>query len=212
MADLVLHARKWEGRTALSCLEGRKRREISFRDLCDDIEAFSRGFLELGLKKGDRVAVFSSNNVSWLPLTLGMNLTGIINVPRGENAHADDMAYIVEHSGSVLAIVENESVLGKLDPGAHPRLERLYSIDPIEHVRTIDEIRELGRRSRRRLQEVGPDDIASIIYTSGTTGRPKGVMLSHHNILSNISALYSRVPVTTEDLAVSALPAWHIFE
>jgi long-chain acyl-CoA synthetase len=212
MADLVSHARMWGDRTALSCMQGGTRLEISFTELCDDIEAFGRGFVELGLKKGDRVAVFSSNNTNWLPLTLGMNLAGVINVPRGENVHEDDMAYIVEHSGAVLAIVEKGTVLAKLDRRRHANLRAVYSIDPIESISGIGKIRELGRGSARDLEAVGPDDIASIIYTSGTTGRPKGVMLSHHNILSNIAALYERVPVTTEDLAVSALPAWHVFE
>jgi long-chain acyl-CoA synthetase len=91
-------------------------------------------------------------------------------------------------------------------------VKEVFSIEKIKGVPDIASIRDLGGKSRKRLNPVAGDDLACIIYTSGTLGRPKGVMLSHYNILSNIQALHERVPVTPEDRAISALPAWHIFE
>jgi len=212
MADLVEFSKKWGDRPALSCLVDGKKQIISFTELCEEINSFSRGFVEMGLKKGDRVAVFSSNTVRWVSFSLGMNNTGIINVPRGENASEEDMNYITEHSGARIAIVENETVLKKFRAHPHKNIEAVYSIDSVSSIPGIDEIRERGIKSKKMLFPVEPDDIASIIYTSGTTGRPKGVMLSHYNIISNITSLHSRVPVTPEDRSISALPAWHIFE
>jgi long-chain acyl-CoA synthetase len=212
MADLVESAREWGDRPALSCLVDGKKQVISFTDLCEEINSFSRGFLEMGLKKGDRVAVFSSNTVRWVSFSLGMNITGIINVPRGENASEEDMNFITEHSGARIAIVENEAVFKKFRSHTHKNIETVYSIEKAPSLPSIDEILERGRKSKKSLFPVEPDDTASIIYTSGTTGKPKGVMLSHYNIVSNITSLHRRVPVTPEDRAISALPAWHIFE
>jgi long-chain acyl-CoA synthetase len=212
MAELVEYAKKWGGRPALSCLVQGKKHIISFNELCDDIVNFSRGFIEMGLEKGDRVVVFSSNNIRWLSFSLGMNNTGIINVPRGENASEEAMDYIVEHSGARIAIVENETVYKKFYTRAHNKIEGVYTIEEVDSLPKIDEIMERGKNSTKALYTVEPDDTASIIYTSGTTGLPKGVVLSHNNIISNITALHRRVPVTPEDRAISALPAWHIFE
>jgi long-chain acyl-CoA synthetase len=212
MFDLLRHARAWGERPALSRLTDGKKEVITFTRLCDDIERYARGYMELGLKKGDKVALFSSNTINWVALTLGMNVTGIVYVPRGENASAQDMDYILGHSGAKMVIVENEAVLKKLNGARRGKVKKVFSIDRTKGVPDTASIRELGSKSRKRLNPVSGGDLACIIYTSGTMGRPKGVMLSHYNIISNIRALHERVPVTPDDRAVSALPAWHIFE
>jgi long-chain acyl-CoA synthetase len=212
MADLVGDMKKWGETTALSEISGGERFEISFVRLHEDIHAYARGYLQLGLKKGDRVAVFSSNNINWVAFTLGMNVTGIINVPRGENSTAADMSYIIEHSEARYVIVENGFVLKKLLAERPARIKEVFTIFPIAGYRSIEDIRALGKKSRKKPSAVDGEDIASIIYTSGTTGRPKGVMLRHRNIIKNITTLHERVPAGPEDKAVSALPAWHAFE
>ena len=212
MWDLVTHVKKWGETVALSEIREEKRIKISFQRLYEEILEYARGYLELGLKKGDKVAVFSSNNINWVGFTLGMNVTGIINVPRGENSSRDDMSYIIQHSDARFAIVENEFVLKKLDAKRSASLREIFTIVPVPGHRTIEDITTLGRKSRKKPAPVEGEDIASIIYTSGTTGRPKGVMLRHRNIIKNITTLHERVPATPEDKAISALPAWHAFE
>jgi long-chain acyl-CoA synthetase len=212
MWDLVTHMKKWGERIALSEVREEKRNTISFHRLYEDILDYARGYLELGLKKSDKIAVFSSNNINWVGFTLGMNITGIINVPRGENSSADDMSYIIEHSDARFAIVENEFVLKKLEAHRPDSLRDIFTIDTVPGYRTIEEIRALGKKSRKKPAQVEGEDIASIIYTSGTTGRPKGVILCHRNIIKNITTLHERVPTGPEDKAISALPAWHAFE
>lgn len=212
MFQLLQHARGWGERPALSRLADGEKETVTFSRLCDDIERYARGYMALGLGKGDKVALFSSNNINWVALTLGMNVTGIVYVPRGENASIEDMDYIIEHSDAKMVIVENEAVLKKLRSAAHRKVKKVFSIEKTKGVPDVASIGELGARSRKRLNPVTGEDLACIIYTSGTLGKPKGVMLTHNNILSNIQALFERVPVTSEDRAVSALPAWHIFE
>jgi long-chain acyl-CoA synthetase len=212
MWDLLTHMKKWGDRAALSEVRDEKRLEISFNQLYRDILDYTRGYLELGMKKGDKIAVFSSNNINWVGFTLGMNVTGIINVPRGENSSADDMSYIIEHSDARFAIIENDFVLKKLDAHRPASLEEVFTIYPVSGYRTIEEIKAIGKKSRKKPAPVAGVDISSIIYTSGTTGRPKGVMLSHRNIIKNITTLHERVPASPEDKAISALPAWHAFE
>jgi long-chain acyl-CoA synthetase len=119
MFDLLQHARTWGELPALSRLTDGEKEVVTFRRLCDDIERYARGYMELGLKAGDKVALFSSNTINWVAVTLGMNVTGIVYVPRGENASAQDMGYILEHSDAKAVIVENEAVLKKLN-GARP--------------------------------------------------------------------------------------------
>jgi len=201
---------------AISWKEGREIKRISYIELYDQIINYSKGFLELGLEQGDRVAIFSKNVPEWLGLTLGIDNAGLIDVPRGENTNVDEIAYILGHSEPKIVIVEDEELLDKVEKAKNKNpnlnLELIVSINRIKGVTHISEIEKRGIDSNKKIPRLDKDFTSSIIYTSGTTADPNGVELTHGNFASNITALRDRVPVTQNDLLFSILPPWHIFD
>lgn len=185
---------------------------ITFKELHNNINAYSKGFIELGLQKGESIAIFSENNPDWINITLGANNTGLIDIPRGETSTNIELEYILSESKPKILIVEDKKILDKIDLKKHPEIIHLYSIKKIDGVKNINELKELGIKSNAKLFEVQPNDTAGRIYTSGTTANPKGVELSHYNFISNVVALQDMLHLTLEDKCISYLPAWHAFE
>ncbi len=187
-------------------------KRISYAEGYESINAYSRGFLEIGLKPQDKIAIFSSNIPLWSILTLAINNAGLIDVPRGHDSEPEEINYILEHSKARIAIVENREILEKLNKHRHKELQLILSIEEIPGVRHISQIEQVGTISKKGLPKVERRDTASIIYTSGSTGIPKGVELSHYNFISNAVAALYRIKVRPEDKFISILPAWHAFE
>jgi len=204
-----------EGRgcaTAISWKEDSKLHKLSFKELYHQIIHYSKGFLQLGLGPGDRIAIFSRNIPEWIGITLGIDNAGLIDVPRGETSTLEEINYIIEHSQAKVAIVEDDTLLDRVKERKHPNLEGILSIREINGVTNILKIEEKGKNSKKSLPDLTKNDTASIIYTSGTTGTPKGVELTHGNFVSNINAVLKRVPIFDNDKLISILPAWHAFE
>ncbi|TRZ43691.1 AMP-dependent synthetase/ligase [Robertkochia solimangrovi] len=181
----------------------------------------SRGLLRSGINPNDKIAVISSNNrTEWHIADIGILQVGAQNVPIYPTIAEEDYAYILNHSESVICIVSDQEVYNKLNSVRDqiPKLREVYSFNEIKGVKNFREILELGKDDSNqheveaRKAVVTEDDLATIIYTSGTTGRPKGVMLSHKNITSNVMASHERVPLEPGDKALSFLPICHIFE
>jgi long-chain acyl-CoA synthetase len=191
---------------------GQEIQNIGFQGLHDIINEYSRGFIELGLKKGDRVALVSGNNPQWMSLSLGANNTGIIDVPINEQSTNASLEYILNHSQPKILIVEDEKTLNKINLTKHPEISYIYSIKNIDGIKNIADLQELGWKSKARIFEVFPDDTAGIIYTSGTTSEPKGVELSHYNLISNIETMQDMLQLNSADRGISNLPPWHVFE
>ena len=224
--DLVNYLPRFGNHPALQGKEGREVITVTFQELFERVTAISRGLMELGLQKGDRIALFSSNRPEWLQISLGINNAGFVDVPRGENSTAEELNYILRHSRARILIVENSQLLDKIDASSLENVDRVFSIRPIDEVDGWQSLicgktsnSSTGKAEKAEKAEkngdfpkLEEDCMASIIYTSGTTSLPKGVVLSHGNLMSNVSAVLRRITLTTEDKLLSILPAWHAFE
>ena len=182
----------------------------------------SRGLLQLGVSKGDKVAIISSNNrTEWSIVDVGVLQIGGIDVPIYPTITAEDYAYIINHSESKFCFVSDVEVYKKIKTIRKecPNLEEVYCFDQIKGCQHWTKVLELGRDAAHQpkvqaiKESVLPLDLATIIYTSGTTGTPKGVMLSHKNIVSNVFAAQKRLPLEIgKAVALSFLPLCHIYE
>lgn len=180
----------------------------------------SYAFLKLGVKKGDKIATITSNRPEWNFLDMGILQTGAIHVPIYPTISESDYKYILKHAEVKFVFVAGKELLGKINHilPEIPSLEGVYTFRKINEVKYLGDLIELGKLNRapEKLAEIGngikSSDIATLIYTSGTTGNPKGVMLSHLNILSNVMALFHIFPVDETSRCISYLPVSHVYE
>jgi len=178
--------------------------------------------LKLGVKKDDKIAIISHNNqTKWNITDLGILQVGAQDVPVYPTISADDYQYIFNHAEVKYVIVSNREIYEKVMSIRDdvPLLVDIYSFEEIPGVKNWNEIMELGKDTGNQDEldrvkaSVHEDDLATLIYTSGTTGKPKGVMLSHKNIVSTVISSETRVPkLPKEGRVISFLPACHIFE
>jgi long-chain acyl-CoA synthetase len=197
---------------------------IGYPELAERVQDLSLGLLELGVRRGDRVAILSENRPEWAITDYGCLAARAADVPIYPTLPARQAEYILRDSGAVAVVVSTAAQLEKVR-GARARLPALVHVigmDPDTagpDVLSFDAVQARGRAARerhadwRRLAlEAAPDDLATLIYTSGTTGDPKGVMLSHGNIASNVTTCVDLFSFTAEDECLSFLPLSHIFE
>lgn len=198
-----------------------KWQSTSTQEYIDKANAVSRAFLRMGVNKNDKIAVISSTNrTEWNILDIGILQVGAQNIPIYPTISAEDYEYVLNHSDSIYCFVSDEEVLAKVNSiKANTNLKEIYSFNNIDGCKHYSELLKLGKDQSNqpeldaRKDAVKPDDLATIIYTSGTTGRPKGVMLSHWNITSNVLDSIPRLPITDQQHRVlSFLPICHIFE
>jgi len=196
-------------------------KSISTQEYINKANQLSRGLLNLGIQANDKIAVISSNNrTEWNICDIGILQTGAQNVPIYPTICKEDYAYVLNHSEAVYCFVSDIEVLEKVNAiKGNTKLKGVFTFDAIEGEKPWTDILELGKdkENQKEVEErkdaVKPEDLATLIYTSGTTGKPKGVMLSHQNIVTNVLAAKKRVPLTDgEDIALSFLPICHIFE
>jgi long-chain acyl-CoA synthetase len=230
LADLPFHV---SGRYPKPLLVGQVRLGDvigqSSRDWFEQLRDLALGLSSLGVGAGDRAVIMSESRPEWLLTDLAIVTLGAVTVPVYSTLTAAQARYIVQDAGARVAFVSTAEQLEKLQSVRHqlPSLEAIVVFDaapaPGASIITLDALVARGharmmaewgvaRVFRDRARGVRPTDLATIIYTSGTTGEPKGVMLSHHNLISNVFAGYSMVPVTEEDVALSYLPLSHSFE
>lgn len=182
----------------------------------------SRAFLKLGLKINDKIAIISSSNrTEWHIIDIGILQLGAQNVPIYPTISDEEYEYILNHSEVKYCFVSDEVVLQKVLNRKKnlPHLKEIYSFENIHECKNWCELLILGEdlnndyELEQRKQNVKPNDLATLIYTSGTTGKPKGVMLSHNNIVSNILDSASRIPFDEgKGKALSFLPICHSYE
>lgn len=183
------------------------------------IDNFSLGLLKAGFNPGDKFAIISGNRTEWTFVDLGILQIGGIDVPIYPTMSATDYEYIFNDSVVKLVFVEDTTLHAKVMKviSKSPSILDVYSFDNIEGVKHWSEISALPDEALRdRLNEIKAkiktEDLATIIYTSGTTGIPKGVMLTHKNIISNVNSLRQIIPIGSRDTLLSFLPVCHIFE
>src|SRR5690554_6068208 len=183
---------------------------------------FALGLLALGLRKGDKVATVTANRPEWNFADMGMAMTGVVHVPIYPTIGEDEYRYILEHSESKCLIVGDSKLYEKLLPIAKelPTIQAIYSFEKLEGVNHFNEILAAGESKQKQLKEklqkikdsITTDDLATIIYTSGTTGVPKGVMLSHQNLVSNFVAHSQMHHLGKDHRVISFLPLCHVYE
>ena len=218
--DLLENARKnYADKTDfLACKVNGQWETYSTHDYYEKALNLSYGLLALGLKKGDHVVTVSNNRPEWNFIDMAINQAGMIHVPVYPTISDTDYRYILNHCQPKILIVSDQ----KLEPIAKeiPSLIDIYSFNKLPGVKNWKEIYQLGIEKSGDFTEkldtikesIKPDDLATLIYTSGTTGNPKGVMLSHKNILRNVEGISQIFHFGPADRTLSFLPISHVFE
>ena len=195
---------------------------LSTENFISQSRAISRALVGLGIKAGDKIAMISSNNRSeWSVIDVGLLTLGAVNIPIYPTISSKDYEYILNHSESIYCFVSDQEVYEKVKSIQKnvKSLKKVYSFDKIKGCPHWSELLYEGSKMdnddtvTKMKNQVKSEDLATIIYTSGTTGVPKGVMLSHNNVVSNVVSASKRLPLTIgQASALSFLPVCHIFE
>lgn len=206
--------------TALAKKENGEWRRYSIQEYVNTTNIISFALIKIGIKKNDKVAIISSNRPEWNILDMAIQKVGAITVPIYPTISKDDYKIIINNCEAKLAIIEGLSVLSKIEEirPEIPSIEHIYTfVKRSEQYPIWDDLISLGKENvdfeelERRESSILPSDCATIIYTSGTTGIPKGVMLSHSNILRQIENL-RQTPSKDSTRALSFLPLCHAYE
>jgi long-chain acyl-CoA synthetase len=216
-----LHARA----DLLNYKRGGEWRSISSEEFLGRVRRVALGLHALGIKRGERVGILSDSSPEWVTVDVGCQFAGVVNVPVYPTLAPQQVCYIMGDSGSRLLFVQNGSALERVR-------EAVGGCEALTHVvvmegesggggaLTLEELEARGAEleaSRPGLLEelsgaISSEDLATVIYTSGTTGEPKGVMLTHSNVVSNLVGTSERLAFTPEDVVLSVLPLSHVFE
>ena len=198
-----------------------KWKSITSKEYIAQANQISRGLINLGVKPNDKIAIISSTNrTEWNICDIGILQTGAQNVPIYPTISEEDYEYVLNHSESIYCFISDKEVLKKINKiKTKTKLIKIFTFDDIKGEESWNKVLELGKDVNtqiiveERKENVKEDDLATLIYTSGTTGKPKGVMLSHKNIVSNIISSKKYVPLDYgNSKALSFLPICHIFE
>jgi len=206
---------------------------ITYLDFYNKIEAFSCALLDFDIKKGENIAIISENMYKWLIADFSIMSVGAQDVPRGSDSTAQELLYILKHADVKISFVEGAEEVDKLlsiikelpklkifilfngsvkdVKGKLPAGLKIYSFDDLleKGFKNVDKCRPQIEKLQNNVKE---DDLVTIIYTSGTTGTPKGVMLTHKNIMHNVRVLPDVIHITHQERWLSILPVWHVFE
>ncbi|GBF23079.1 long-chain acyl-CoA synthetase [Candidatus Gastranaerophilus sp. (ex Termes propinquus)] len=189
----------------------------------DKVLSFAGALQHLGVKKGTKVAQFSENSARWMVLDQAIIACGAINAVRGSSAPASELDYIYEHSESCALVIDEIKIIDAL----HKRLSKndtLFIIyigdEDISGLKKLIEIpiftfsdfEKFAQGKKYKKPDVYKDDPLTIVYSSGTTGKPKGVLLSHGNIVSQIQVLHPAIGFKSNMRALNVLPIWHMYE
>lgn len=186
-------------------------------EIIEIVDNLSKALIAKGIKKGDRIGLMSGNRPEWNFVDFACNQLGVAIVPLYPTLSAQDLSYIVNDAEVKILFVSNKDLVEKVEKAlaANNLNIAIYTLDQVAHQKYIGELIEEGKQIDIDLksynEQVQTDDLLTLIYTSGTTGRPKGVYLTHGNIISNVEAC---APLLTDDItkALSFLPLCHIFE
>ena len=220
--DLLTHYREKfnEKDDVLAGKENGKWVKYSIGQYIEIADNISYGLLQLGVEAGDKIATISNNRPEWNFLDMGILQIGAIHVPIYPTISESDYKYILAHSEVKYVFVAGKDLMRKIQhilPDI-PNIKGVYSFTPIEGIKQLKELTDLGQSNANpeKLESIKksikPDDLATLIYTSGTTGNPKGVMLTHSNILSNVMGVKHIFPLDETCRGISYLPLCHVYE
>lgn len=225
LAELFVHAaRKHNRPNALNFKKDGEWKAISSGEMIERAEAIALGLHVLGLRKGDKAAILAANSPDWTLVDAGCQFAGVIDVPIYTTLAPDSVCYIIKDSTTKVFFLENKAAYDRI-AAVMPEclsLEKIIFFDSsdieIENAVSLSDLEQMGREQKDRglIDELKgsilPTDIATLIYTSGTTGEPKGVMLTHNNIISNVIDSGEKYTFSSDDVPLSVLPLSHVFE
>ncbi|CAL0333093.1 unnamed protein product [Lupinus luteus] len=210
---------------------------LTYNQLKEAILDFTEGLRSIGVRADEKLALFADNSCRWIIADQGMMASGAVNVVRGSRSSNEELLQIYDHSESVALAVDTPEMFNRIGKLFYSKASMRFIIllwgeksslvtegNKEVPIFTFTEVMELGRESRNATfdshdakqhhiyEEIKPDDVATLIYTSGTTGNPKGVMLSHRNLLHQIKNFGDVVPAEIGDRFLSMLPPWHAYE
>ena len=192
---------------------------ISTQEYINKANMMSEALLKLGIQRGDMIGMISNNRTEWNIVDIAISQIGAINVPIYPTISEQDYKYIFNNAGIKYCFISSKEILTKATNIKHevPSLIDIFTFDKIEGAKHWTEL--LNTANGERIDEINTikssiksSDLATLIYTSGTTGSPKGVMLSHGNIVSNVKGSYPRLPVKPGGKSLSFLPVCHVYE
>ncbi len=227
IAAIMDTCRRFAERPAFIYRVGNQELTVDYAKLREDVILLARAFEDRKITRGSRVLLLSDNRYAWIVTDLALMALGAVSIPRGSETPTQELEYILDHAECAFIVIETDILLNRhqdmlsarkeiktvfLVEGSdkHTLFSRIYAYNDILKNRTLSH--EDFDRFDRMVSEITQHDLVTIIYTSGTTGNPKGVMLSHRNILFNTETLPPIVALSEQDLWVSILPSWHIFE
>jgi long-chain acyl-CoA synthetase len=194
-------------------------RKTSTQSYIDQANEISRGLIKLGVQPGDKIALISNNRSEWNIMDIGIQQVGAIGVPVYPTISAEVYAYIFNDAKVIYCVVSDQELHDKVAAiiDQVPSLKKIYAFEDLSDCDNWQSLKcppspELDQEVENRKAAIKPDDLVTLIYTSGTTGNPKGVMLTHNNLLSNVKACEPRLPVKPTALALSFLPVCHVYE
>ncbi|PSR03907.1 MAG: long-chain fatty acid--CoA ligase, partial [Bacteroidetes bacterium SW_11_45_7] len=202
--DIVYHQRdNYPQKDALAAKENGQWRQYSTQEFIDKINQFSRSLLKYGIKKGDKVGLIANNRPEWNIADYGMLQVGAINVPIYPTISEGEYEFIFNNAEIRICFVSDNELYNKVMAIKDnvPSLEEVYTFDDVRAARHWSEFMEPGEYADNQhevddaMQAINPEELATLIYTSGTTGNPKGVMLSHLNVVSNIQGTSKYLPL-----------------
>mmetsp|Transcript_28395 Transcript_28395/g.37888 ORF Transcript_28395/g.37888 Transcript_28395/m.37888 type:complete len:587 (-) Transcript_28395:162-1922(-) len=192
---------------------------VSTQEFLNEVQEVSRGLIAKGVAPGDRVGIVSSTRYEWNVMDIAIQQTGGIAVPFYPNISESDYRYIFNDAGIKICVVGDDELYGKISNIREDvaSLEHLYVMETSNMEVHWSKLKEAGSADsddeiKARMEKVQNGDLATIIYTSGTTGNPKGVMLSHNNLLSNALACEAPIPADKNSKVLSFLPVCHVYE
>jgi len=195
-------------------------RKFSTEEYIEYSYSFCYGLWESGFRKGDKIITVSANRPEWNFADMGMSMLGVVHVPVFTSLSAKEYEYIIRNSGARLILISDKKLYRTLEPALNATAGSCpaYTFDEIEGAANWLEIVERGRKATEKTKQevtevknlIAPDDFATLIYTSGTTGIPKGVMLSHRNMVSDFISAAAVFNLKTTDKYLSILPLCHV--
>lgn len=195
---------------------------LSYSEMYEKIKLFATGLQSIGITKGDHISLFSENNAKWMVADQGLLRCGAVNAVRGSQAPIEELAYIYKQSDSIAIIVETPALLNKLLLHLEDQVVKFaicltgdtssVKDNHAFQVYSFEEILQKGENAEFTTVEIDKDDLATLIYSSGTTGEPKGIMLSHGNIISQLTAVNEFIQAKQGLVALNILPIWHSYE
>ncbi|MBW4509117.1 MAG: AMP-binding protein [Scytonematopsis contorta HA4267-MV1] len=198
---------------------------LTYSQLFYQIQQFAAGLQALGIKQNPtdsvtpRIALFADNSACWMIADQGILMAGAANAVRSSAAEREELLYILEHSGSVGLVIENIKTLKKIEPEVYQSQiqwvvllsDEQPKINSSLKIINFERLMQIAGQSSLQPAKLSPENLATLIYTSGTTGKPKGVMLTHGNLLHQINTLTAIIQPSVGDKTLSILPTWHSF-